>query len=116
MICTYIICCYVAYMSGGTDEDLPQQEAPRPPSQTPTGVDSWFGGYVAAQDEIGGSQLGGAPFVDTQMSQPEFTTPAPEGSGRPTRQVAPPDPFTYSERQTRAGRRAAGKATKRGRI
>ena len=73
-------------------------------------------------DEIGPSQLGGAPLLPTQVSQEDFTTPVADETRRPTRQVVPPDPLTYSQQHTRAAqvaeRRARGGAQrhKRGRI
>lgn len=67
-----------------------------------------------SQDEIGASQLGGAPLLATQGTQEDYATPVPDPRTRPTRQVVPPDPLTYSQRQTRAAQRA--NRTKRGRI
>ena len=62
-------------------------------------------------DIIGPSQLGDAPRA-TQPSQQMYGTPDP--SGRPTRQVVPPSPLTYSADHVRAGRRAPKPGTVRG--
>lgn len=62
-------------------------------------------------ETILGSQLGSAP-IPTQPSQDEYITPVP--SGRPTRNVVPPSPLTYSADHVRAGRRAARPGTLRG--
>lgn len=67
------------------------------------------------------SQMGGAP-VPTQATQDEDATPVP--TGRPTRQIVPPSPLTYSAGHVRAGRgrraprpgTVMGVAPKRGRF
>ncbi|TVU35682.1 hypothetical protein EJB05_17583, partial [Eragrostis curvula] len=63
-------------------------------------------------DTLRPSQLSGAPPM-TQPSQQYDDTPAPTG-GRPTRQVVPPSPLTYSVGHVRAGRKAPKPGTVRG--
>ena len=67
-------------------------------------------GY-AQHDVMTSSQFGGAP-QPTQPSQDDYITPAP--TGRPTQQVVPPSPLTYSADHVRAGRRAPRPGAVRG--
>jgi len=95
---------------GGTDDEDTPEDAGHDAS-------NWVSNLFSTPEELGGSQLGGAPLFATQGTQ-DVKTPVPEHTGRPTRQVAPPDPFTYSQHQTRAAQQAAraGQRHKRGRI
>ncbi|TVU34503.1 hypothetical protein EJB05_16338 [Eragrostis curvula] len=79
-------------------------------SPTPFDLDA----YVAEgqHDTLRPSQLSGAPPM-TQPSQQYDDTPTPAG-GRPTRQVVPPSPLTYSAGHVRAGRKAPKPGTVRG--
>ncbi|TVU34548.1 hypothetical protein EJB05_16384 [Eragrostis curvula] len=79
-------------------------------SLTPFDLDAYLA--EGQQDTLRPSQLGGAPPM-TQSSQQYYDTPAPAG-GRPTRQVVPPSPLTYSAGHVRAGRKAPKPGTVRG--
>jgi hypothetical protein len=114
----------VGYSSGGTPDDVPdiEEQPVGTEREPPSFVDQWLHTGTQRQEEVGGSQLGGAPLA-TQLSQPVDTTPAPQAAqGRPVRDVGPPDPLTYPRDQTMAAQRAArGRKTKlpvakRGRI
>ncbi|CAO2150709.1 unnamed protein product [Urochloa humidicola] len=78
---------------GGVEEDVETGDDGSQPGG------AWIGSLFSLHpypDEIGPSQLGGAPPVPTQVSQEDVLTPVADEARRPTRQVAPPDPLTYS--------------------
>ncbi|TVU28899.1 hypothetical protein EJB05_20437, partial [Eragrostis curvula] len=79
-------------------------------SPTPFDLDAYMA--EGQHDTLRPSQLSGAPPM-TQPSQQYDDTPAPAG-GRPTRQVVPPSPLTYSAGHVRAGRKAPKPGTVRG--
>ncbi|TVU33405.1 hypothetical protein EJB05_25220 [Eragrostis curvula] len=79
-------------------------------SPTPFDLDAYMA--QGQHDTLRPSQLSGAPPM-TQPSQQYDDTPAPAG-GRPTRQVVPPSPLTYSAGHVRAGRKAPKPDTVRG--
>ncbi|TVU44011.1 hypothetical protein EJB05_03435, partial [Eragrostis curvula] len=79
-------------------------------SPTPFDLDAYMA--EEQQDTLRPSQLGDAPPM-TQSSQQYYDTPGPAG-GRPTRQVVPPSPLTYSAGHVRAGRKAPKPGTVRG--
>jgi len=107
---------YTGY--GGIEEDVQTAED----GSQPDGP--WVGSFFSTNpypDEIGTSQLGGAPLFPTQGSQEDVQTPVADEARRPTRQVAAPDPLTYSQHHTRAAQAAERRARgaqrhKRGRI
>lgn len=79
-------------------------------SPTPFDLDAYLA--EGQHDTLRTSQFSGAPPM-TQASQQYDDTPPPAG-GRPTRQVAPPSPLTYSAGHVRAGRKAPKPGTVRG--
>ncbi|CAN6246127.1 unnamed protein product [Urochloa humidicola] len=85
---------------GWTDDDEGAQEHDRLSGDW---VGSLFSSYPYP-DEIGTSQLGGAP-LPTQTSQEPFTTPVADDGGRPAHHVGPPDPLT-APHQSGSGCRA----------
>ena len=108
----YAIC--AGYSSGGTPDDVPDyEEQPVSTQREPSSfVDQWLHTGAQRQDEIGVSQLGGAPAA-TQLSQPGYTTPPPQAvEGRPVRDVGPPDPLTYPTNQMMAAQRATTRGRK----
>ncbi|RLM70173.1 hypothetical protein C2845_PM17G07970 [Panicum miliaceum] len=87
---------------GATDEDetlahtstLEEYETASP------WVETWF------RQEIGGSELDGAPMNPTQASQDADAILSAMPTERPTREIVPPEPLTYSQNHTRAARAA----------
>lgn len=64
---------------------------------------------------IGASQLRDALEAPTQGATQELATPPAAAAGRPPRDVAPQDPLTYDQQQTRTAQRAAKRGRGRGR-
>jgi len=101
---------------GGTDDDEESEDVDHL-AQTEW-VNTFFS-TAPLPEEVGPSQLGGAPPA-MQDSTQEEQTPIPDQARRSTREAIPPEPLTYSQHHTRAtqaaeqcGRRRGGK---RGRI
>lgn len=106
-------------LSGGTPDSTPDVEAAEPEFDFGDLDFSFLQPATGTQDEIGLSQLPGAPPSGTQ--EPAATQEGPQASqvaavgssmGTPVpddarrRQIGPPDPLTYPRDQTRAGARA----------
>ena len=82
----------------------------------------WVNTFISTTllpEEVGPSQLGGAPPAPQDSTQGEQTH-VPDQTRRSTREAIPPKPLTYSQHHTRAAqatkRRGRRRGGKRGRI
>ena len=101
---------------GGTDDD---EEAEDVEDLAQADWVNTFFSTAPLPEEVGPSQLGGAPPATQDYTQVE-QTPVPEQGRRSTRETIPPEPLTYSQHHTRAAqaveRRGRRREGKRGRI
>ena len=72
-----------------------------------------FFSAVPPHEEVGPSQLGGAPPATQDSTQLQQTS-LPEQGRRSTRETIPPEPLTYSQHHKRAAQAAERHGRRRG--